>query len=103
MEKALQQATQTLATQQEQLNLQQQQLQSYQTQLEARQKADKPDEIKPRLQQINLQKNALAKIINLHTQLQRNGKEQQHYQTTLSENQQKIATLTQTIAENDWH
>ncbi|WP_368902697.1 AAA family ATPase, partial [Proteus mirabilis] len=79
LEKALQQATQTLATQQEQLNLQQQQLQSYQTQLEARQKADKPDEIKPRLQQINLQKNALAKIINLHTQLQRNGKEQQHY------------------------
>ncbi len=69
--------------------------------MEARQKADKPDEIKPRLQQINLQKNALAKIINLHTQLQRNGKEQQHYQTTLSENQQKIATLTQTIAEND--
>ncbi|MGC6643376.1 hypothetical protein ACP0G5_27465, partial [Escherichia coli] len=60
LEKALQQATQTLATQQEQLNLQQQQLQSYQTQLEARQKADKPDEIKPRLQQINLQKNALA-------------------------------------------
>ncbi|MCS6742363.1 hypothetical protein NOM94_21250, partial [Acinetobacter baumannii] len=101
LEKALQQATQTLATQQEQLNLQQQQLQSYQTQLEARQKADKPDEIKPRLQQINLQKNALAKIINLHTQLQRNGKEQQHYQTTLSENQQKIVTLTQTIAEND--
>lgn len=43
----------------------------------------------------------MAKIINLHTQLQRNGKEQQHYQTTLSENQQKIATLTQTIAEND--
>ncbi|WP_214038742.1 SbcC/MukB-like Walker B domain-containing protein [Proteus mirabilis] len=101
LEKALQQATQTLATQQEQLNLQQQQLQSYQTQLEARQKADKPDEIKPRLQQINLQKNALAKIINLHTQLQHNGKEQQHYQTTLSENQQKIATLTRTIAEND--
>ncbi|MEQ4922709.1 AAA family ATPase [Proteus hauseri] len=98
---SLQKATKTLDEQQTRLNLQQQQLQTHQSQLEAQAKADVIFDIQPRIQQINQQRNVLAKLVGLQTQLQRNTKITHQYHQTLTDNQQKIATLTETISKNE--
>nr|MBG3150774.1 exonuclease subunit SbcC [Proteus mirabilis] len=97
----LEKATKALEVQQYNLNLQQQQLSELQTQLEQQNKADAIADIPHRLQQISQQRNALAKLMGLQTQLQRNIKTEYQYQKSYSENQQKIAMLTESIHKND--
>lgn len=96
---ALEKTTRTLETQQHALNLQQQ-LSELQTQLEQQNKADTIADIPHRLQQISQQRNALAKIMGLQVQLQRALKTERLYQKSHSENQQKIAVLTENISKN---
>lgn len=97
---ALEKTTRTLEAQQHALNLQQQQLSELQTQLEQQKKVDAIADIPHRLQQISQQRNALAKIMGLQVQLQRTLKTEHLYQKSHSENQQKIAVLTENISKN---
>ncbi|WP_099074181.1 SbcC/MukB-like Walker B domain-containing protein [Proteus alimentorum] len=98
---ALEKATKSLEQQQHTLNLQQQQLSELQTQLEQLNKADAIADIPHRLQQISQQRNALAKLMGLQTQLQHAIKTEHQQQKSHSENQQKIAMLTENIHKND--
>ncbi|WP_193014958.1 AAA family ATPase [Proteus sp. FME41] len=98
---ALAKATKALEEQQHNLNLQQQQLNKLQTQLELQNKTEAIADIPPRLQQISQQRNALAKLMGLHAQLQRAIKTEHQHQKTQSENQQKIVMLTESIHKND--
>lgn len=97
----LEKATKTLEAQQHTLNLQQQQLSELQTQLEQQNKADAIADIPHRLQQISQQRNALTKLMGVQAQLQRAIKTEHQYQQTQSDNQQKIAMLTENIHKND--
>ncbi|WP_311753755.1 SbcC/MukB-like Walker B domain-containing protein [Proteus columbae] len=97
----LEKATKTLEAQQHTLNLQQQQLSKLQTQLEQQNKADAIADIPHRLQQISQQRNALTKLMGVQAQLQRAIKTEHQYQQTQSDNQQKIAMLTENIHKND--
>lgn len=97
----LEKATKTLEAQQHTLNLQQQQLSELQTQLEQQNKADAIADIPHRLQQISQQRNALTKLMGVQAQLQRAIKTEHQYQQTQSDNQQKIAMLTENIYKND--
>ncbi|MBG6026440.1 exonuclease subunit SbcC [Proteus mirabilis] len=97
----LEKATKTLEAQQHSLNLQQQQLSELQTQLEQQNKADAIADIPHRLQQISQQRNALTKLMGVQAQLQRAIKTEHQYQQTQSDNQQKIAMLTENIHKND--
>ncbi|WP_100159208.1 AAA family ATPase [Proteus columbae] len=96
----LEKATKTLEEQQHNLNLQQQQLSELQTQLEQQNKADAIADIPYRSQQISQQRNALAKLMGLQAQLQRNIKAEHQQQKSHSENLQKIAVLTENISKN---
>ncbi len=98
---ALEKATKSLEQQQHTLNLQQQQLSELQTQLEQLNKADAIADIPHRLQQISQQRNALAKLMGLQTQLQHAIKTEHQQQKSHSENQQRITTLTENISKND--
>lgn len=97
----LEKATKTLEAQQHTLNLQQQQLNELQTQLEQQNKADAIADIPHRLQQISQQRNALTKLMGVQAQLQRAIKTEHQYQQTQSDNQQKIAMLTENIHKNN--
>lgn len=97
---SLEKATHTLEEQQHTLNLQQQQLSELQTQLEQQNRADAIADIPHRLQKISQQRNALAKLMGLQAQLQRAIKTEHQYQQTQSDNQQKIAVLTENISKN---
>lgn len=97
----LKKAAKELDEQQQILNTQQHQLQTHQSQLETQYKADVIPNIKPRLQQINRQKNTLTKLMGLQTQLQRNTKITLQHHKILTDNQQKITLLTKGMSENE--
>ena len=98
---SLKKAINQLDEQQIRLNLQQQRWQTHQAQLDKQFKTDAISDIPPRIQQINQQRNALAKLTGLQTQLQRNTKIAQQYHQTFADNQQKITTLAETIRTNE--